>query len=138
MGKKEQQRTSDGSAISTLLGRDTTIEGTLSFRETIRVDGRIKGKVVSSEGTIIIGEDADIEADITVACAVIRGKVTGRIDARQRIEAYPPAQVSGDISAPVVIIDTGVIFNGNCRMPGQSNEDPKPVPKLSKTPETVG
>ncbi len=136
MGKKDQ-RSSDGSAISTLLGRDTIIEGTLSFRETIRVDGRIKGRVLSSEGTIIIGEDADIEADITVACAVVRGKVTGCIDAGNRIEVYPPAQVNGDISAPVIAIETGVVFNGNCRMPGQAKESARPVPELSKAAEGV-
>jgi cytoskeletal protein CcmA (bactofilin family) len=106
----------ESSTISTLLGRDTSFEGTLSFKETIRVDGRIKGKLMSSDGTVIVGENAVIEADIEVAVAIIRGKINGRIEAGQRIEVYPPAHIDGDISAPAVAIDSGVVFNGTCRM----------------------
>jgi cytoskeletal protein CcmA (bactofilin family) len=135
MGKKDKHRSGDGAAISTLLGRDTNIEGTLTFRETIRVDGRIKGRVLSPEGTMIIGEEADIEADITVATAIVRGKVTGCVNAKNRIELYPPAQVNGDVSAPVIAIETGVVFNGNCRMPGQANETEKPALKMAKVPD---
>jgi cytoskeletal protein CcmA (bactofilin family) len=137
MGKKDKHRSGDGSAISTLLGRDTIFEGTLSFSETIRVDGRIKGKVLSPEGTIIFGEDADIEADIIVARAIIRGKVKGRIEAKQRIEVYSPAQVDGDISAPVIAIDTGVVFNGNCHMPGQLSGPAGSTYTIARIPEDV-
>ena len=57
MIKKEKKRPqTESSTISTLLGRDTEIEGTLTFNETIRVDGQIKGKLVSSTGTVIVGE----------------------------------------------------------------------------------
>ena len=117
MRKKDKKKTTtDSSTISTLLGRDTSIEGNLTFDETIRVDGRIKGKLNSPKGTLIIGENASIEADIAVGVAIIRGKVTGRVEAQQRVEVYAPAQVIGDISAPTVTIDSGVIFNGNCQM----------------------
>jgi cytoskeletal protein CcmA (bactofilin family) len=129
MVKNDKQRSPESAAISTLLGKDTAIEGSLTFHETIRVDGRIKGKIESGAGTIIIGENADIEADITVATAVIRGKVTGRIEAGQRIEIYPPARLSGDISAPSINIENGVVFNGNCRMPGQAPDSTKKLPK---------
>ncbi len=117
MRKKDKVKASaDSSTISTLLGRDTAIEGTMTFKETIRVDGRIKGKLVSTQGTVIIGENAVIDADISVGVAIIRGKVNGRIEAEQRVEVYAPAQVVGDISAPTVTIDSGVLFNGNCQM----------------------
>lgn len=107
---------SESNTISTLLGRDTSFEGTLSFKETIRVDGRIKGKLTSTDGTVIIGENAVLDADIQVAVAIIRGKINGRVEAGQRIEVYPPAHIDGDISAPTVAIDSGVVFNGTCQM----------------------
>ncbi len=115
MKKKEKQKSSP-ETISTLLGRDTVIDGVLEFKETIRVDGRIKGKVVSSDGTLIVGEKAGIEADIKVKAAIIRGKVEGRIEASQLIEIYAPAEITGDICAPTISIDAGVVFNGNCSM----------------------
>lgn len=133
MLKKEKSRSSEESTtISTLLGRDTSIEGTMTFKETIRVDGQIKGKLISREGTVIIGEHAVIDADIQVAVAVIRGKINGRVEAKQRIEIFAPAQVQGDISAPTVAIDSGVVFNGNCQMASQRLNELKPPEKLSK------
>lgn len=130
MLKKHKQPTpSDSSTISTLLGRDTIIEGTLTFKETIRVDGRISGKLVSTDGTVIVGENAVLDADIQVAVAVIRGKINGRVEASQRVEIYSPAHVNGDICAPTVAIDSGVVFNGNCTMQSQQPKTLKP-PKI--------
>lgn len=126
---------SDSSTISTLLGRDTEIEGTFTFNDTIRVDGRIKGKLISAKGTVIIGENANIDADVQVGVAIVRGKVNGRIEAHQRIEVYSPAQVIGDISAPTITIDSGVIFNGNCQMNTESktiSPGSKPIEKAPK------
>lgn len=133
--KNKNLSASDSSTISTLLGRDTEIEGTFTFSDTIRVDGCIKGKLVSAKGTVIIGENAQIDADVKVGVAIVRGKVNGRIEAHQRIEVYSPAQVIGDISAPTITIDSGVIFNGNCQMNTESkaiSTGSKPIEKEPK------
>lgn len=127
--KDKKQAAADTSTISTLLGRDTRIEGTFSFNETIRVDGRISGKLISDRGTVIIGENAVIDADVQVGVAIVRGKVNGRIEAQQRIEIYAPAQVVGDICAPTITIDSGVMFNGKCQM----QKGPKAAESPSKT-----
>jgi cytoskeletal protein CcmA (bactofilin family) len=102
--------------ISTLLGIGTHIDGILEFRDTIRLDGHVKGKIVSASGTLIIGEKATVNADISVSVAVISGEVNGKVDAKDRIEIHRPARVTGDLSANVICIDSGVIFNGNCSM----------------------
>jgi cytoskeletal protein CcmA (bactofilin family) len=133
--KNKNLSASESRTISTLLGRDTEIEGTLTFSDTIRVDGRIKGKLISAKGTVIIGENAQINADVQVGVAIVRGKVNGRIEAHQRIEIYAPAQVIGDISAPTITIDSGVIFNGNCRMNTETrviSPSSKPIEKEPK------
>ena len=115
--QKQKQKTSgDTATILTLLGRDTVIEGNLTFKETIRVDGRIVGKLISAEGTVIIGEHAVVDADVQVGVAIIRGSINGRVEASERIEIHAPAKVHGDIIAPTVAIDSGVVFNGNCTM----------------------
>lgn len=145
IGKDKKRPAAEPGTISTLLGRDTDIEGALTFKETIRVDGRIKGKLVSSQGTVIVGENAVIEADVQVGVAIIRGKVNGRVEAGQRIEIYAPAQVTGDICAPTVTIDSGVVFNGNCQMQagaktmevkaGSQSPDIKPKPAEKEPPK---
>ena len=116
--------------ISTLLGVGTAIEGTLAFKDTIRLDGSVNGKIVSDKGTVIIGERATVDAQIRVGAAIVKGTVNGHIQAVDRIEVYPPAKITGDIQAPVVAIETGVVFNGNCSM-----AKPDPIPAEPSPPK---
>jgi cytoskeletal protein CcmA (bactofilin family) len=126
--KKEKQV----ETVSTFLGAETGIEGTLAFKGAIRLDGKVNGKIVSQDGTAIIGEKAQINAEIRVAAAIVKGEVNGSIEATQRIEVYPPARIIGDIQAPVISIASGVMFEGNCTM-GR----PADRPEERETPEDV-
>jgi len=103
-------------AVSTFLGQGAAFEGTLEFNGTIRLDGKLKGKISSPGGTVIIGDKAVVEAEICVDNVIIKGRVSGTIDARKRIEAYPPARITGEMQSPVISIDPGVMFNGTCTM----------------------
>ena len=103
-------------AVSTFLGHDVIFDGIINFKGTIRLDGKVKGKVVSDDGTVIIGDKATVEAEIAVETVIIKGSVNGNIQARDRIEAYPPARISGELQAPTISIDSGVVFNGTCSM----------------------
>ncbi len=114
--KKEKQ----SDTISTFLGQGTSIDGTLEFQGTIRLDGNVKGQITSQEGTLIIGDKAVIQAQVQVETVIIRGEVNGSVEAKKRIEAYPPARIVGDIQAPVISIESGVVFNGNCIMQSRS------------------
>jgi len=102
--------------ISTFIGADASIDGTIDFKGTIRVDGQVKGKIISSGGTVVVGEKAVVNAELYVNVAVVMGEVNGSIEAKERIEVYPPGRVGGDIQSPVVSIEPGGIFNGSCVM----------------------
>ncbi len=104
------------SGISTFQGSDASIEGNVEFEGTIRLDGGVRGKISSANGTVVIGEKAVINADISVDVAIIMGEVNGFVDAKERIELYPPGRILGDIRAPVVCIQAGAVFQGNCNM----------------------
>lgn len=103
-------------SISTFLGCDASIEGTIEFRGTIRIDGNVKGKICSNGGTVIIGEKAVVNAEIDVGAAIIMGRVNGAVNAGSKIEIYPPGRVVGNIQAQVILIEAGVMFNGKCAM----------------------
>ena len=102
--------------ISTFIGADASIDGAIDFKGTIRVDGKVKGKIASNGGTVVVGEKAVVDAEVLVNVAVIMGQVNGKIDAKERIEVYPPGRVGGEIQAPVIAIEPGGIFNGSCVM----------------------
>ena len=110
------KKTKTPQAIDTLLGAGTSIEGTIEFNNTVRLDGNVTGKISSKQGTVIIGKKAIVYAEIIVDTAIIMGEVNGTIRAKEKIEVYPPGRVVGDIHAPVILIESGVIFNGNCSM----------------------
>ena len=52
--------------ISGFIDRDTEIIGDIKFKENFRIDGVFKGKILSGNG-LIIGETAEVEADIEVS-----------------------------------------------------------------------
>ena len=126
-------------SISTFLGSDASIDGTVEFSGAIRLDGNIKGKIKSNGGTVIVGEKAVVEAEITVGVAIIMGEVHGTINAQDRIEIYPPGRVIGDIQAPVITVDEGGIFNGNCIMKDQTlpSKKKKDMPQKPSAVEAV-
>ena len=103
-------------SISTFIGPGVSVEGVIEFEGTIRLDGHIKGKIYTSSGTVIVGEQAVLDADVIVDSAIIMGEVNGTVDAREKIEVYPPGRVLGNIQAPVIAIESGVVFNGSCLM----------------------
>ena len=113
--------------ISTFIGADASIDGNIEFKGTIRVDGSVKGKITSKSGTVVVGENAVVNAEVYVNVAVIMGELNGTVEARERIEVYPPGRVGGDIQAPVISIEPGGVFNGNCLMKTRTEKNEKPA-----------
>ena len=98
------------------MGRGTRFEGKLLFDGRVRIDGSFSGSI-RSDDTLIIGEGAEVDAEIDVANVIVRGgSVRGAIRARNSIELYVPSRVNASLHAPSIFIDKGVHFEGNCRM----------------------
>ena len=117
--------------IKAFLGKNTEFEGKLSFAGAVRIDGRFKGEIFT-EGTLIVGETATIFSDIRAAHIIISGEVRGNIAAKKRIEIHTPGKVFGNIQAPIVTMDEGVVFDGNCEMKQQLDEVKRKVTVLPK------
>ena len=113
--------------IQTFLGPETTLEGRLAFEGTVRLDGHFTGTIESKDGTVVVGEGAVIHADVLVHTALISGEVSGNIQASHCIELHRPAKVNGDIHAPTVVIESGVVFRGNCTMARDEGTVEKPI-----------
>ncbi|HLK38499.1 MAG TPA: polymer-forming cytoskeletal protein [Polyangiaceae bacterium] len=102
--------------ITALLGRGTEFEGKLHFEGRVRIDGVFKGEI-RSDDTLVIGEGAEVHAEIDVATVIVRGgAVHGNIRARTAIEVHAPGKILGNLHSPSVFIDRGVEFQGTCRM----------------------
>ncbi len=102
--------------LSGFVGNGTVLTGEATFKAMLRVDGHLSGRVHSDSGTLIIGTNGLVDADIQVAVAVIHGTVNGDIVASQRLELGRAAKVNGNIQTPSLIIEQGAVFEGTCQM----------------------
>jgi len=111
----KERTTNNRGEIKAFLGEGTDFKGVLAFEGTVRIDGKLEGEIITND-TLIIGERAVVNAEINVGCVAISGKVTGNITAKERIDIHSTGEVYGDIQTPVLTIEEGVIFQGNCNM----------------------
>jgi len=102
--------------LSGFVGGGTDVTGEANFKAMMRVDGHFSGRITSSSGTLIVGNNGKVDANIEVAVAVIHGNINGDIIATQRLELGRAAKVNGNIQTPSLIIEQGAIFEGSCKM----------------------
>jgi cytoskeletal protein CcmA (bactofilin family) len=101
--------------LNGFMDEGTEFRGELRFRDTFRVDGKVKGRIVS-EKTLIVGEAGVVEADIDCGFVSIRGTVKGEVHGREKIEVLAGAKVFGSLVAPRLVIEEGAFFQGECAM----------------------
>lgn len=102
--------------LSGFVGSSAVFNGELNFIAMARIDGHLTGKVTSEKGTLIIGSDGQVDANISVATAIINGEVNGDIIAVDHLELKRTAKVVGNIQTPRLVMADGAILEGNCSM----------------------
>ena len=100
-----------------VLDVDASMQGTLTFRDPVnlKISGKFEG-TLDTRGSLIIGENAVVQATIKGEAITISGKVTGNIAAQQIIRIFPPGEVIGDIITPLLEVKEGAILQGRCQM----------------------
>lgn len=102
--------------LSGFVGHGTTLTGETAFQAMLRVDGHLIGTVASETGTLIVGTNGQVDANITVAAAMINGTVNGDIYATEKLQLGRTARVMGNIQSPRLIVEEGAILEGSCSM----------------------
>jgi cytoskeletal protein CcmA (bactofilin family) len=123
--------------LSGFVGGGTVVTGEANFKAMMRVDGHLSGRVSSSSGTLIVGANGKVDANIEVAVAVIHGTINGDIIATQRLELGRAAKVHGNIQTPSLIIEQGAIFEGSCKMMQMSTAAEKSKKETKKAEEPL-
>jgi cytoskeletal protein CcmA (bactofilin family) len=118
--------------LSGFVGGGTVVTGEANFKAMMRVDGHLSGRVSSSSGTLIVGANGKVDANIEVAVAVIHGTINGDIIATQRLELGRAAKVNGNIQTPSLIIEQGAVFEGTCKMVQMATDKAKKESKLEE------
>lgn len=101
--------------IKAFLGPGSQFEGKLLFHEIVRLDGEFKGEIISND-TLIIGDGANVEAEITVGTLILSGTFKGNIKASVKVDLRAPARVEGNIVTPALVVEEGVVMNSSLNM----------------------
>jgi cytoskeletal protein CcmA (bactofilin family) len=120
--------------LNGFLDEGTEFLGELRFRDTFRVDGHVKGKIVS-DNTLIVGESGRVEADIDCGMVSIRGTVSGRVCGRQRVELLAGSKVQGTLVSPRLVIEEGAFFQGDCDMGAAAKGDVVSLARAAVRPD---
>jgi cytoskeletal protein CcmA (bactofilin family) len=118
------------------LGRGTRINGKIAFDGPARIEGQIEGEIVASE-SLLIGEAAVLNAQVSGVTIVIHGKVTGDINASKKLEIRAPGRVFGNVTTPSLVIEEGVVFEGHCSMGVADTKADRKVTLLAKEEKAV-
>jgi cytoskeletal protein CcmA (bactofilin family) len=110
--------------ISGFLAEGTEVKGEIRFREVLRVDGKITGKVIS-EKELVVGESGEIEAEVEVGTLSVSGRVTGSVHVKEKMEIHAKGRVVGDLTLekPNLVIHEGGVFEGNIDMNAGGRKD---------------
>jgi cytoskeletal protein CcmA (bactofilin family) len=117
-GKKNGKSSPRNNDLSAFIDEASEIEGKYTFSGTVMLNGKFKGEIFSND-TLIIGEKGVINASIRAGVVLISGEVVGNVVGTERVELRGTARVFGDVEAPVVVVEEGVLFEGHCRMTKQ-------------------
>ncbi|MGZ3693363.1 MAG: bactofilin family protein [Bdellovibrionota bacterium] len=101
--------------VTGVLDRGSEFDGTLSFEGAFRIGGVFRGKIFTDD-VLIIGEGAQVDAEIEVGTLILSGEFKGSVKAKDRVEIHYPAIFRGNIQSPSLMVADGVVFEGVSQM----------------------
>ena len=108
--------TASGSgALTAFIDQGSEFVGKLSFKDTVRIDGRFEGEI-SSENTLIVGESGQIFADIVSEIVIISGRVEGNVKAKRQVTLHKTGCIVGNIETVSLMVEDGAELHGHVKM----------------------
>ncbi|TNE55347.1 MAG: polymer-forming cytoskeletal protein [Bacteroidetes bacterium] len=121
-GKKQKDLMD--SHIATIISEGCVIDGNVSSKSSIRVDGVVQGDVRVEQG-VVIGDNGRIEGNVVAAESIVFGEVRGNLQV-QKLEIKSSGKISGDITTNSMEVEFGAVYNGKVNMSQGTSESSKP------------
>ncbi len=128
------KRPSDAPQVGGMLGEGVSVEGTLTFNQTFRVDGEFKGKILRSD-RLVVGEKGKVSGEVEVNTLVVFGRVEGSAKVKNAVEVHPKGRIVGDLemAAAALSVMEGGFIEGTVKLAAQAGARPaqpaSPQPK---------
>lgn len=111
---KDRKAEIDENKITGFLDKQAEIKGDLSFKGSFRIDGNFKGNI-TSDSTLIIGENGKVEAELKVGNVIINGEIKGNIQAKEKVIINSSGRVIGTITTPILVVEEGAYLETTCQ-----------------------
>ncbi len=116
--------------IDTLIGKESSVTGSLESSGTIRVDGKFEGDIIT-KSDLVVGENGVVIGKIKARNITVAGVIKGELEATGKLELIPTANVQGEAKMSLLVVEEGAVFQGNCQ---QLPKDQKGKPLKIETP----
>ena len=124
-----------GNASKNVLNSDVEIKGNLKFSGELTFEGKLDGEI-NTDGALNLGDSAVVNGNINAQSVVVRGKITGNITAKEKIEIKAKTELFGDIRSAKLSVEEGVTFVGKTEVNPNKVSPTAPRPgEAPKTPE---
>jgi len=110
----KKRESAHAAELSALLGSGTVLKGDISFEGMLRIEGKFEGSI--SGGALIVGEAADVNAEIEVETISVSGRLRGNVHCTDRAQLLSTAHVQSVLDTAVLVVEEGAIFEGECSM----------------------
>jgi len=109
--------------LNTIIGKGSSFEGTIKVQSTLRVDGKVKGSIATSD-SLVVGKEGNIDGDVSVRNAIVGGKLKGKLVASGKVVLEANSVFNGELKTAKLVIDEGAVFEGSCSMgtAGEANK----------------
>ncbi len=115
LGKKDMDDFEKSGDLNTIIGKGSVVEGSVKVQSSLRVDGRIKGQV-STTDSLVIGKEGEIEGEVRVKHAIVGGRIKGKIFASGKVVLEAKSAFHGELKTSKLVIEEGAVFEGVCSM----------------------
>jgi cytoskeletal protein CcmA (bactofilin family) len=101
------------------------IKGEVTGSEDLFVDGQVDGKLSLTNGSLTIGPNGRVKADVTAREVTVRGTVEGKVSGRDKVLLGSTGQVTGEVQTDRLAIEDGAMLRGKVeagKHPSKSGE----------------
>ena len=115
-----------GDRVGAFLDDGNEIVGKYTCSGTVMLDAKLRGEITAND-TLVIGDHGVVEATVRAVVLVIRGKLIGKATASERVELKSSARVTGDVEAPIIVVEEGAVLDGQRRTTKQAEVRPSGI-----------
>lgn len=130
------QETIVGKDSVTIISEGVVIEGKLSSKGNVRIDGTINGNLNVS-GNVTVGKSGLVTGEVNGQMIIHGGKIEGTLKATDKVVLEGTSILKGDIFTKILVVEEGAVFDGNSSMSSKDRTNLFNPPALPSLPKEI-